>query len=603
MPTDSTPPETRRIADRLRERLAHRSAFGGPWVAAALAALLTLPSLRAGWYLDDHYHRYVLLDLRLDPAERSTPLDMFRFMDGDAARTHKMMNIGVVPWWTDPEIKGRFWRPVTVLTHWFDTRLWPESARLQHLHNVAWYALLAASAAVLYRRLNGPTWIAGLAAVMYAVDDGRGMAVGWIANRNEMITTTFGVLALIAHDRWRRDRSLSAAVVAPLMLAAALLAKESAAAVAAYVAAYALFLDRGSRRDRVMTLLPAAVVIVAWRVAWTSMNYGVQHMGLYVDPLAEPMAFAEAVASRLPMLLLGLWLFPPADLQLLFHATGRWILLLAATAVIVVLLWAMIPTLRRSPTARFYATGMLLAAVPFCSTFPSDRLMFFSAIGAFGLLAEFLADALGRLAEPGTAPARAPIRRAIAYVLVGVHLMLAPLALPLRAAYPVGPYNYMDRFHVRTPLDPSVTEKTLVIINAPSAIHAGYIGPLNKLEGRPVPKFARVLASGESAVTVSRVDAHTLDVRPHEGYLVWIFDRLFREPHRALRLGERVELTGMTAEVTALTDDGRPAEVAFRFDVPLEDESLVWLCWDRERSEYDVCRPPGTGETTAFDAP
>ncbi len=33
----------------------------------------------------------------------------------------------------------------------------------------------------------------------------------------------------------------------------------------------------------------------------------------------------------------------------------------------------------------------------------------------------------------------------------------------------------------------------------------------------------------------------------------------------------------MTAGVVALTGDGRPAEVVFRFEVPLEDPSLSWL--------------------------
>jgi hypothetical protein len=35
----------------------------------------------------------------------------------------------------------------------------------------------------------------------------------------------------------------------------------------------------------------------------------------------------------------------------------------------------------------------------------------------------------------------------------------------------------------------------------------------------------------------------------------------------------------MVAEVVGLTGDGRPAEVAFRFEVPLEDGSLRWLCY------------------------
>ena len=35
----------------------------------------------------------------------------------------------------------------------------------------------------------------------------------------------------------------------------------------------------------------------------------------------------------------------------------------------------------------------------------------------------------------------------------------------------------------------------------------------------------------------------------------------------------------MTATVTELTADGRPAEATFRFDEPLESPSFAWLCF------------------------
>ncbi len=60
-------------------------------------------------------------------------------------------------------------------------------------------------------------------------------------------------------------------------------------------------------------------------------------------------------------------------------------------------------------------------------------------------------------------------------------------------------------------------------------------------------------------------------------------------------MGERVKLTGMTAEVTQLTDDGRPAEVRFRFDVPLEDPSLCWLCYRYD--QFVPFTPPPIGQT------
>jgi hypothetical protein len=51
----------------------------------------------------------------------------------------------------------------------------------------------------------------------------------------------------------------------------------------------------------------------------------------------------------------------------------------------------------------------------------------------------------------------------------------------------------------------------------------------------------------------------------------------------------------MTVEVTALTDDNRPAEAAFRFSVPLEDASLHWLCY--RGKAFEPFTPPAVGET------
>ena len=88
-----------------------------------------------------------------------------------------------------------------------------------------------------------PVWIAGLATLIYAVDDAHGMLVGWIANRNGLVTAVLGVLALILFIRWRREGWRPGAFTAPFVFAVALLAGESAIAVGAYLIAYVLFLE------------------------------------------------------------------------------------------------------------------------------------------------------------------------------------------------------------------------------------------------------------------------------------------------------------------------------------------------------------------------
>ncbi len=116
-----------------------------------------------------------------------------------------------------------------------------------------------------------------------------------------------------------------------------------------------------------------------------------------------------------------------------------------------------------------------------------------------------------------------------------------------------------------------------------------------RVSGDPIPRHTRVLAPALPSVEVSRADAQTLTVRPEDGYLAWKFDRLFRNDFCPMRVGQLVELTGMTVEVTALNDDGRPAEAAFHFAVPLEHPSLRWLQW--KDGVLATFVPPAIGET------
>ncbi len=74
-----------------------------------------------------------------------------------------------------------------------------------HLHSLLWLGALVVAAALLYRRILGPTWVAGLAALLYAVDDAHAAPAAYIANRNALIATCFGVLCLLCFARSRQE--------------------------------------------------------------------------------------------------------------------------------------------------------------------------------------------------------------------------------------------------------------------------------------------------------------------------------------------------------------------------------------------------------------
>src|SRR6185437_9125528 len=136
-----------------------------------------------------------------------TPPEMFRFFRGDPERAGRIIDKGLYPWWTYPAVKAEFLQALTVLTHRLDYALWPDSPLLMHAHNLLWLGMAVGLAGCFYRRMLGATWVAGAAALVFAVDDARGATAGFIANRNVLVAATFGIASLIAHDRARRDGS------------------------------------------------------------------------------------------------------------------------------------------------------------------------------------------------------------------------------------------------------------------------------------------------------------------------------------------------------------------------------------------------------------
>jgi len=597
-----------RARQRLRAVLLRRRL---PLLVAVVAMGLASGSLLNGWVADDQFIR-----IRLTPTPpleelAGSLLDAFTFLPGDPEGNAWLLDTGFWPWWTYPHLLAAFCRPVTAATHWLDFHLWPTSPFVSHLHSVLWYGATVWLAALFYRRVAGVTVVAGLAALLFALDDAHGMPVGFVANRNALVALFFGLLALLSHDRWRRQGWRPGAVLGPLLVAISLFSAEAGVGTFAYLVAYALFLEparasRGSAADvrgpsraaALLAITPHLLVLLGWRVIWRQMGYGIEGTDFYVDPGVDPPAFALVAVERVPVLLAGQLGLPPSDLYTLCnlgvdHGLARWFWV--AAAVVSALLWVTLaPVVRRSVTARFWAAGMLLALVPCCATHPADRMLVFAGLGGFGLLGEFLVSTLGR--SGAGAPGRGA--RLAAGGLVVVHGVVAPLVLTQRARLPAGPEEVFTRIQIALPEDAALAEQDLVVVNAPIALAAGYVLIERALDGDSVPAHFRLLSASWVATEVRRVDTRTLVVRPEGGYLRSPFDALARGPRHPFAEGERVILTGMTAEIRELRSDGRPAAVAFRFDTPLEAPDLRWMCW--RDGAFAPFVPPRVGETVTL---
>ena len=178
-----------------------------PLFLSLLAVFLASPALWTGWQLDDLYHRWILLGHPVGEGLLWSGWELFTFLDGEAARTRHLMDLGLLPWWTLEDIRLAFWRPLAVLTHRVDYLLWPMSAAAMHVHSLLWFGAVVAAATVFYRRIFGGYGVAGLAALFFAVDDAHALPASWIANRNALLGTFFGLACLVAHHHWRSKGS------------------------------------------------------------------------------------------------------------------------------------------------------------------------------------------------------------------------------------------------------------------------------------------------------------------------------------------------------------------------------------------------------------
>lgn len=616
----ASPMADSRILGTSRKALTYRYL---PVILAIVAMALTGPSLRQRWVADDLIHRKMLLASALSALLKG--FFVFVSPDKNIQLMDLSTNLGTTPWWTLDTLRISFFRPVAVLTHWLDYQLWPDSGALMHAQSILWYGGVCALTASVYRRLMGLTWVAGLAAFLFAVDTVHLGSVAWLANRNGLLALFFSLLALMAHDRWRQEDWQIGVLLAPLQLALALLSAETAVAMGAYLLAYAIFLDRGTWRQRLGSLAPYAAVVGIWRLIYQHLGYGAWGSGFYVDPMREPLRFVAAAMERGPILLLSQWTGQiPMLYNLLSLPASRivWLIALLLMALVGIVL---IPLIRADRGARFWAFGMVVATLPACGiSLLSGRLLLFASLGAMGLMAQFVGGLFDRsrwllVHRVWRAPAWV-----LCYLLIGLHVILPPVLIPVMANTPDIFQTVIAQVTDIGPLS-EIEQKGVVIVNAPSPFHFIYMPSLRSLHSQPMPAHIRILSPGYFSVDVARLDTRTVLVRPEHGYLIpagagvgekrdllppveliYMYqhlDKFFRGDAFPMTLGQQVELTGMRVEVVALTDDGRPSEARIRFALPLEDPSLEWLQWNWEKSVYVPFILPTAGETARIPGP
>jgi hypothetical protein len=554
--------------------------------------VLCLPALFVGFVADDYYHRFILLD-GVPATGFDDPLtDLFRFVPPGPGGDH-LREVGVLPWWADPGLELGFFRPVTAATHLIDYSLWPNNPVLHHAQSLIWFGAVVLLVGIGYRQVNGTTAVAGLAVVLFAIEDAHSMNVGWLANRNASIALVFGLMTLLAHIRWRKDSKHRWLVGALVAFAFALLAGEMAVAVFAYIVAWQLTMDDARWPRRLAALIPYAVLILGWRVTSDALGYGCTGSDLYVDPVRQPTTFIGALIERWPVMAGGLWSQFNVDAWAVLGRPGQFalsVLGLAVCGFIVILLARLV---RSSSVARFWALGAALALVPVSAAFPMNRLLLVSGIGVFSLLA-MLADDVGLLGVDARDRRRWTCRSA--RVLLVLHGPVAVVLLIAGLLFLPAFNTFFTAGARLAPRDPAIADQSLIFINGHD-FPCAYTSIIRRIDDAPAPLRVAILGPMTSAATVIREDDRTLAIVTDHGWFRKSIDRLMRSADSPLEVGTRVRAADFEATIRRLTADGRPQAVAFEFDQPLESGHYRFVHWQHgDLENWPLPEVGGTAE-------
>lgn len=567
--THALPAKT--LLQRLLDRV--QSPRGG-WTLAAIAFALSLPALAAGFSTDDHIVAHTT-------QQGNKNWSLFAIAHADVVRG---ILDGTLAWWTSPNLQLQFLRPLATWSHRLEFQLWPDSPWAMHLVNGLLYALMVAVAWRLYRELAPrQLHVTALAGLMFAVDDGHGVSVGWIAGRNTLLASLFALTALWLHIRGRSSQRHWLVLASAAGTALSLASAEAGLSGFGYILAYALVFERGGVWQRLWSLAPQLFVIACWASLYVAGDFGARGASLYRELSSPAFVLSQGVLDL------------PTWLMSLLGPTGSTLVLLlpenpvrfVSALVCLPLLAALVSAVPRTRANAFFALGALCCLPPLFTTHPQERLLMLASFGAFGLLASFIDLAASH-------PRR--LVRGTRHVLIGLHIVLAPLAffVTLNQTLPVehGAQAFAAAIPKRAP-------EQVILVNSPLDILSVHTSTLLAEDpARMRPASLHQLYAGASRLAAHRIDARTLELSVDDGWGNVAMERTLSNIASMPAVGSELALKSMRVLVRESTPDGRPKRVQFRFPTPLEAPDRLWLAWQGHKPV--TWKPPAIGETLAF---
>jgi tetratricopeptide (TPR) repeat protein len=214
------------------------------------------------------------------------------------------------------------WHPLTWISHMGDVSLYGTDPSGHHLTSLLLHGANAALVLLLLFRLTGQPGRSTAAAALFAVHPLRVESVAWVAERKDVLSAFFGLLALLAYTAWAQRRSGAGYAAACALLAASLLCKP----MLVTFPLLALLLDfwplRRFERDSAPGLAAEKLPMVVLAAAFSAIALRVQAgggalAGLALSPAARVANALQSYVAYLEQTVL------PFSLSVLYPHPGR----------------------------------------------------------------------------------------------------------------------------------------------------------------------------------------------------------------------------------------------------------------------------------------
>lgn len=579
-----------------------------------IAALIVIAALGVGlrqWvfryeFTADDYAQLAMME-GIYPVKRA-PFSLFTFSDGSAREVQALAHDGFYPWFTHERLGLSMLRPLSSALMWVDHALFGRAALGYHLHSALWWLALLAVFALFLRRLF-ELRMTLIALALFTLDEVHGVMLGWIANRNAIISTLCSLLALSSYVARRERRISSAGWPACALFAVALLAGEYALCLFCFFLAYELIAARDAPGARMRAISPLAVLALAFLAVRSAYGFGAIGSDMYLDPLRAPGFFVRHAPQRLPVLVGDLmlairadwWVFGSPWLPQLvrsgvldvryFVDAERWRTLQTSIGcgALALALGVAAAAFRKTPVqdahgaqrrhhAAWIVLGGFLSLFPLLPTFPSTRSLVAPLIGwsvLMALVAERAIATLTRAPGPRVLPRLAALA---ALAFVALHLVYDAWSARIDAEVMARNSTRAANIALGAQLDDArLPHQRVVMLQSVDQGTTIYFSLVRQLHGLHGPETHWTLSPSVLPYVLTRPSPGALEIELPSGELLTsTYESIFRTLEAPVSVGQTFARGGLLVTVLQ-TRNGGVSRALFAFDRPLEDPSLVFL--------------------------